>query len=447
MNLRTEQNPEGVLILRAAVAEADYAPEVEKALREYRRKANVPGFRPGMVPMGIINKMYRRGTVAEQAYRKANEAVFKHLEDNKIAIMGDVMPSELQKELDFNAPAPAEGYEFVFEAGVAPEVNITLDNSDKLTYYKMKVSKEMREGYRGNFTRRFGRLEDVDAVKAGDEALEVTLDNGTITADDAYIGLVSMSEAERKPFIGKKVGDSMMVNVREIYKNPAQLASTLGLDQADLDTVAPEFTATVKRIRKFAEPALDAEFFTQAFPDGSVTDAAGFEKYIDASIATDLARDSDYLLSIQLKNHLLAKANLKLPETFLKNWLFAVNEGKFTMEQIEADFAGFLRMMAWDLIQKHFAEKLNLEVGQDDMVAEAKNIARMQFAQYGMSGVPDETLEGYAKSILGNREEAQRIYERVREEKTLGALKPLVTITEKSISRDEFQKIANETSN
>ncbi len=444
MNLTTEQTPEGVMILKAAVAEADYAPEVEKALREYRRKANVPGFRPGMVPMGIINKMYRRGVVAEQAYRKANEAVFKHLEDNKIVIMGDLMPSELQGELDFNAPA-AE-YEFVFEAGVAPTVDVAIDKSDKLTYYKMKVSKEMREGYRANFTRRFGRLEDVDAV-TGDEALEVTLDNGTITADDAYIGLVSMSEAERKPFIGKKVGDSIIVNVNEIYKNPAQLASTLGVKQEELEGIAPEFTATVKRIRRFAEPEMNAEFFTQAFPDGSVTDAAGFDKYIDDAIAADLARDSDYLLSIQLKNHLLAKANLKLPETFLKNWLYAVNEGKFTMEQIEADFAGFLRMMAWDLIQKHFAQSLGLEVKQDDMVVEAKEMARMQFAQYGMSSVPDETLEGYAKSILGNKEEAQRIYERVREDKTIGALKPLVTITEKSVSREEFQKIANENAN
>ena len=444
MNLNTEQRPDGVMILKAVVAAADYAPAVEKSLREYRRKANVPGFRPGMVPMGIINKMYRKGAVAEQAYRKANEAVFKHLEDNKIAIMGDVMPSDQQGELDFGGDA-AE-HEFVFEVGVAPEVNITLDKGDKLTYYKIKPAKEMREGYRGNFTRRFGRLEDVDKV-TGDEALEVTLDNGAITADDAYIGLVSMSEDERKPFKGKKTGEAMIVNVREIYKNPSQLASTLGVKQDELDGIAPEFTATIKRIRKFAEPALDEEFFKMAFPDGKVTDAAGFEKYIDDALAADLARDSDYLLSIQLKNHLLAKANLKLPEQFLKNWLFAVNEGKFTMEQIEADFAPFLRMMAWDLILKHFSATLGLEVNQDDMLAEAKAVAQMQFAQYGMSSVPDETLEGYAKSILGNKEEAQRIYDRVREDKIITALKPLATVTEKSVSRDEFQKIASETSN
>ncbi len=444
MNLTTEQRPDGVMILRAAVSEADYAPEVEKSLREYRRKANVPGFRPGMVPMGIINKMYRRGVTAEQAYRRANEAVFKHLEDNKISILGDVMPSEEQGELDFDGGATE--HEFVFEVGVAPEVDITLDANDKLTYYKVKPSKEMREGYRGNFLRRFGRLEDVDKV-TGDEALEVTLDNGELQADDAYIGLVSMSEEERKPFIGKRVGDTMAVNVLEIYKNPQQLASTLGVKEDELDAINPAFTATVKRIRRFAEPELNEELFKMAFPDGKVTDAAGFEKYIDEAIAADLARDSDWLLSVQLKNHLLAKANPRLPEAFLKNWLYAVNEGKFTMEQIEADFAAFLRMMAWDLIAKHFSQTLGIEVTPEDMMEEAKAVAQIQFAQYGMSQVPDETLEGYAKSILGNKEEAQRIYERVREDKIIDALKPLAKITEKSVSREEFQQIASETAN
>jgi len=235
--------------------------------------------------------------------------------------------------------------------------------------------------------------------------------------------------------------------VKETYKNPAQLASTLGVGQDELDAIAPEFTATVTRIRKFAEPALDGEFFAMAFPDGSVADPAAFEKHIDDTLAADLARESDYLLSIQLKNHLLAKAGLKLPEQFLKNWLFAINEGKFTMEQIESDFAAFLRMMEWDLVQKHFAEKFDLKVEQEDMLTEAKAMAAMQFAQYGMSGVPDETLEGYAKNILSNREEAQRIYEQVRERKTLDALKPLVKTTEKSVTMDEFRKVASETAN
>ncbi|MDR2891449.1 MAG: trigger factor [Alistipes sp.] len=438
MNVTATEKPGKVMVLTATVTEADYAPEVDKSLREYRRKANVPGFRPGMVPMSIINKMYRKGAVAEQAYRKANEAVFKHLEDSKIDIMGDVMPSDDQPELDFDG---ATEHLFMFEVGVAPKVDVTVGADDKLTLNKIKPSKEMREGYRSNFLRRFSSLKDVDKVTK-DEALEVSLDGGDVHVDEAYVGLISMSDDERKPFVGKKVGDAIKVDVRKLYKDPKQLTAVMGIEEEQIESLAPEFTATVKRIRQFAEPALDGEFFKLAFPDGSVADAAAFEKYIDDAITADLARESGYLFSADLKKHLMAKANLSLPEEFLKKWLYAVNEGKFSMEEIEKDFAAFLQMMSWNLIMRHFADTMDIRVEQDDLMKEAKAIARMQFAQYGMSQVPDETLEGYAKSILGNKEEAQRIFEQVRERKILAALTPLVKTTEKSVSLEEFQKLA-----
>jgi FKBP-type peptidyl-prolyl cis-trans isomerase (trigger factor) len=312
MNLSTQQRPDGVLVLKATVSEADYTTEVEKSLRDMRRKANVPGFRPGMVPMGIINKMYRRGVVAEQAYRKANAEVFKYLEENKISLLGDVMPSDQQRDLDFEGGATE--HEFVFEAAPAPTVAVAAGPEDKFTLYKIKPSKEMKEA----------------------------------------------------------------------------------------------------------------------------------EGYDETRTAAALARESEYLLAIQIKNHLLAKANLPLPEAFLKNWLFAMNEGKFTMEQIEAEFPAFLRMMSWDLIAKHFTETLSIEVTKDDMMDEAKAIARMQFAQYGMNDVPEENIEGFAGNILATKEEAQRVYERIREDKIISAIKPLVKISEKSVSLEEFQKAASE---
>jgi FKBP-type peptidyl-prolyl cis-trans isomerase (trigger factor) len=312
MNLLTDMRPEGVMILKATVAAADYEPEVEKALREMRRKANVPGFRPGMVPMGMINKMYRRGAVAEQAYRKANAAVLKHLEDNKIALLGDVMPSDEQGDLDFGGDATE--HEFVFEAAPAPTVTVTAGPEDKFTRYIIAPSKEMKEQ----------------------------------------------------------------------------------------------------------------------------------EGYDETRTTEALAREGEYFLSIQIKNHLLAKANLRLPEAFLKNWLFAMNEGKFTMEQVEAEFPAFLRMMSWDLIARHLSDTLGIEVSQDDMMEEAKALAKMQFAQYGMADVPDETVEGFAKSILATKEETGRLYERVREDKIMTAVKALVKISDKKVSFEEFQKIASE---
>jgi trigger factor len=290
--------------------------------------------------------------------------------------------------------------------------------------------------------RRFGRLEDVDKV-AKDEALEVTLDNGTLHVEDAYIGLVSLSDEERKQFKGKKVGDSMIVNINEIYKNPQQAASILGVEQSELAALQPEFTATVTRIRRFAEPALDEEFFKTAFPDGSVTDEAGFAKFGDQQIEAELNRESDYLFSMQLRDYLLKKADLAMPEDFLRRWLFTVNEGKFTQEEIDKDFPAFLKMMAWSRIQNYYIDTLGIKIEQEDMIAEAKNIAQMQFAQYGMSSVPDDTLTGYAQSILSNKEEAQRIFENVRQQKVIEAVKGSIKTTNKSVSVDEFQKVAS----
>jgi trigger factor len=439
MNITTEQKQGGTLLVTVTVTDADYAAEVDKRLREYRRSANMPGFRPGMVPMGIIRKMYRKGVVAEQAYRSANEGAYKYLQDNKIEYMGDLLPSDEQGELDFDNDTE---FVFKFEIGEAPVVDINLDDNDKLTYYKIKVDEGMKNSWRSNFMRRFGHLEDVDSVTS-DEALEVSLDNGTLHVDDAHIGLVSLSEEERKQFVGKKLGDSMIVNINELYKNPQQAASILAIEQSELASIQPEFTATITKIRRFVEPTLDEEFFKIAFPEGDVTDEAGFDKYVDEQIEKELAKESDYLLSVQLREYLLKKANLAMPEEFLHRWLLAVNEGKFTNEEIEHDFPKFLNMMTWGRIENHYFDTLGLKMEKEDMLAEAKNIARAQFAQYGMSQVPDQYLTDYANNILSKEDESRYIFDQVRERKVIDAVKGLIKLKEKSVSVEEFQKIAN----
>lgn len=205
MKIVREQRDGGSSLLRIKVGETDYAQEVEKALRDYRRKANIPGFRPGMVPMGIVKKMYGKGVVAEQSYRMASNAAFDYLQKEKIDYLGDVIPSDEQGGFDFEN---GKEFEFVFEFGEAPEIKLDLTDKDKVTYNRIKVDKKMHDDYRSNFLRRFGRLVDTEKVTA-DEALGVTLDNGDMNVADAYVGLISMSEEERKPFIGKKVGAIM----------------------------------------------------------------------------------------------------------------------------------------------------------------------------------------------------------------------------------------------
>ena len=211
--------------MKVVVNEEDYGAAVEKQLREYKRKANIPGFRPGMVPMGVVKKMFGKGAVAEQSYHVASNSVFEYLQKENIDYVGDVIPSEEQGAFDFENNTE---FEFMFEIGEAPKIELELSAKDKVTYNKIKVDKKMHNDYRSNYLRRYGRLVEVDKV-ANDEALNVTLDNGDMRIEEAYVGLISMSEEERKAFKGKKVGYKTTVNINELYKKPEQRAAVLSV--------------------------------------------------------------------------------------------------------------------------------------------------------------------------------------------------------------------------
>ena len=424
MNIVRENLEDGTTLLKATVGEADYNEAVDKALRTYKRKANVPGFRPGMVPMSIINKMYRKGVVAEEAYRTASKGCFDYIEKEKLTLVGDMIPSDKQQPLDFDNDTE---YEFAFEVGIAPEINIALSKKDKVKKYAIAIEDKMRDGYRGNFTRRFGKLVDVDSVETED-ALTVTLDQPEMKIEEAYVGLIGMSDAARKPFLGKKVGDTMEVDVNELYPNPAQRAAILQVKEPELEGINPKFTLTITKIRRFTEPELNEEFFKMAFPEGNVKTAEEFAQYIDAQILRDLKREADYLFTLDVRKLLLDKANLTLPAAFLKRWLYTINEGKFSMEEIEKDFDKFLDMMKWNLVQKHYVNELKLEVTPEEATEEAKAMAAQQFAYYGMSQVADDMLANYAKSILENKEESRKVYEKIFEQKVIDAVVPQIML-------------------
>ena len=438
MKITREQRESNCSLLKVVVGEADYGEAVEKLLRDYKRKANVPGFRPGMVPMGIIRKMYGKGAVAEQAYKLASNSVFEYLQKEGIDYVGDVIPSEEQGDFDFENNTE---HEFMFEIGEAPKVELALSAKDKLTYHKIKVDKKMRDAYKDNYLRRYGRLVDVEKVKK-DEALTVILDNGDMRIEDAYVGLISMSDEERKPFINKKVGSKMNVNINELYKNPAQRASILGVKEEELEGINPEFKLEIKQVRQFANPELNEEFFKMAFPAGDVKSEEELDALMAAEIEKELARETDYLFTIHVRNFIMEKAALQMPEAFLKRWLYTINEGKFSMEEIEKDFDGFVKMFTWNYLQKHFIQTANLSVSPEEVEAEAKEFAKAQFAQYGMPSAPEEMVANFAKQILENKEQAQKIYEKLYEVKVVEYVKSQIKVTNKAVTSEEFAELA-----
>ena len=440
MNITREQREVGTSLLKVVVNEQDYGEAVEKMLREYKRKANIPGFRPGMVPMGVVRKMYGKGAVAEQAYKIASNSVFEYLQKEGIDYVGDVIPSDEQGDFDFENNTE---HEFMFEIGEAPKIEVALSKDDKLTYNKIKVDAQMIEGYKDNYLRRYGRLVDVEAV-AKDEALTVALDNGEIAVDDAYVGLISMSDEERAAFLGKKVGDKMEVDVNELYKSASQRAAILKVKEEELESINPKFTLEIKQIRQFANPELNEEFFKMAFPAGNVNSEEELDAFLSAEVETELSREADYMFANTVRKFLVEKAGLQMPTEFLKRWLYVINEGKFSKEEIEKDFDGFIQMFTWNYLQKHFIQTADLKVSQEEVEAEAKEFAKAQFAQYGMPSAPEEMIANFSKQILENKEQAQKIYEKLYEMKVVEYVKSQVKVTTKAVSSEEFAKLAQE---
>ena len=426
--------------MKVVVNEADYGQAVEKQLRDYKRKANVPGFRPGMVPMGIVKKMYGKHVVAEQSYHLASNSVFEYLQKENIDYVGDVIPSEEQGEFDFENNTE---FEFVFEIGEAPKIEIELSAKDKVTYSKIKVDKKMHTEYRSNYLRRYGRLIDVDKVEK-DEALNVTLDNGDMRIEEAYVGLISMTDEERKEWKGKKVGYKTTVNINELYKKPEQRAAILSVKEEELESIKPEFELEITKIRRFADPELNEEFFKMAFPAGNVNSEEELDKFIDEEIERELKRECDFMFVNQMRKFIIEKAGLQMPEEFLKRWLYVINEGKFSREEIEKDFPAFIKMFTWNYLQKHFITEGDIKVTPEEAKAEAMSFAQMQFAQYGMPSAPADMLEGFAKQIMDNKEQLQKIYEKLFEEKVVEYLRGKIKVTEKAVSAEEFAKLAEE---
>ena len=440
MNITREQRDGGISILKVVVNEADYGQAVEKQLRDYKRKANVPGFRPGMVPMGIVKKMYGKHVVAEQSYHLASNSVFEYLQKENIDYVGDVIPSEEQGDFDFENNTE---FEFVFEIGEAPKIELELSAKDKVTYSKIKVDKKMHGEYRSNYLRRYGRLIDVDKVEK-DEALNVTLDNGDMRIEEAYVGLISMTDEERKEWKGKKVGYKTTVNINELYKKSEQRAAILSVKEEELESIKPEFELEITKIRRFADPELNEEFFKMAFPAGNVTSEEELDKFIDEEIERELKRECDFMFANQMRKFIIEKAGLQMPEEFLKRWLYVINEGKFSREEIEKDFAAFINMFTWNYLQKHFITEGDIKVTPEEAKAEAMSFAQMQFAQYGMPSAPADMLEGFAKQIMDNKEQLQKIYEKLFEEKVVEYLRGKIKVTEKAVSAEEFAKLAEE---
>lgn len=447
MNIAREDIDALNTVVRVNIEKADYAEKVSKALKEQRKKAVIKGFRPGMAPESLIHKMYYKYILVEEVSRMASDKLFDFIKDNNIKTLGEPLPSENQSKINWDTD---ENFELAWDLGIAPEFDIKFGKKDKFPFYKIQPNDEIRKNFSESHRNRHGKYEPVKKtdekglVKATLSELnedESPRENG-VTVEGASISIALVAdEAERKKLVGVKVGDVLTIDTEKAFPNQADRAALLHTKKENLEGIQPLFQLTVTETMAFVAAELNQEFFDKVYGEGVVTSEEDFNKKIDEEIERNLDLESENRFALDIKDKMLDKLKMELPKEFLIRWLVAINEGKFTREQIEAEFPLFEKDLKWQLVSNKVAEEQKFNVTEDELREFAMGYARSQFAAYGMNFLPEEYIARYANDILKNREEMKKIHERILDKKVVDWFKENVTLDTKEVSIDEFNKL------
>ncbi|PZX19264.1 trigger factor [Breznakibacter xylanolyticus] len=449
MNISKQTIDDLNAVLTLTVEKADYETRVNDALNNYRKKVQMPGFRPGKVPAGMVKKMYGKSILADEINKLVSENLSNYITDNKLNLLGEPLPSEKQQLVDFDAN---ESFEFIFDIATAPEFEADLSKKDKLPYYTIAITDEMIDQQIKSVTGRFGKNEVVDVISDQSmiKASLVELDaNGNakqdgIQVDETVISMmVAKDDAERNKLVGSKVGDAVVMNLAKAYPNANELSYMLKISKEQAEGLTSDFKVTVNEITEFKYAELNQDLFTQLYGEGVVNNEEEFKNKVKEELANNLAFESDYRFQLDAREKLVAKFDIKLPEAFLIRWIKATNHGndKLTDEQINAEMPKFIEDLKWQLIKNKVIEANKLEIDHQDVLAAAKQAARIQFMQYGLSNIPEDYLENYAMDMLNKEEQRRQFAQGAINTKVLNFIKEAVKLDEKELSRDEFNKL------
>ena len=422
------------LELTITVAAEDYAENRKKRLNDYRKKAEFKGFRKGMVPMSLVEKMYGPQALGDSVNDAVAAELNNFIQENNLRVLGEPLPSVDQPETEWVA-----GNDFTFKFDIAenPEISFELSKDDEVTYYTITVTEAAKNEMKNNLLRQYGSLEEGEAAKEEDFII-VDFEQGETKVEGTYVALRNVAEAARASFVGVKPGDVLDVNVNEAFENETDRASMLKVNKDELATLDPMFKMTVKNVKTFVNAPLTEETFEKIF---GVKTEAEFDAKVEERIRAEYAQEADFRFSKDAKTYLLEKANVTVAEKFLKRWSYVINDGKFTMEDIEKDWPLFIVDYKWQMVRSYLMQKYNVQIEEADLLASAKGFAAYQFAMYGMNNVPEEQLEAFAKNILSQEEQGRRILEQVENEKTFAAVREVVTLKKKKISVEKFREL------
>ena len=431
-------------VLTMTMEPADYQEAVNKELRQLRQKANIPGFRPGMVPIGLVKKMYGKGVMAEVINREIGVKLSEYLEKEKLNILGDPLPNEeLTPKVDFDNQ---DTFTFAFDIALAPEFDAKLNGKNKLTHYTITVTDEMVEKQLQSYAERFGEYVEADDVKEGDVLKGVLTEQkeGGIVKENAILNPQYIKlKTQQKKFYGAKKGDVITFNPMKAFNSEVEVASMLDIKKEEAAELKSNFTFELKGITRHEAAKIDGELFAKVFGENNVKDEKAFRAQIRKEIEENMAEDTKYKFGLDAKEAIMKKMEkVTFPEDFLRRWVKATNE-KITDEELERDFPKMIEQLKWSLAKDQLMKQFDIKVEKEDVEAYAKEVAKMQFMQYGLMHVDEQYLTNFANEMLKKEDQLRGLVERVAENKIFEALKGVAKIEEKTISHEDFGKLFN----
>ena len=450
MNIVRKDLDQNNALVTLRIEKADYTEKVDKKLRETRKKANIPGFRPGMVPAGLIKKMYGKAMLAEEINKLVSDNLYNYIRENNVNILGEPLPNESeQKAIDFDTQ---EDFEFVFDLGIAPEFEVELTKKDKVKFYTITVSDEMIENQLKSYTGRYGKYIQEEVVEEKDmlkgELLEMAngkVNESGLKVQDATLTAAYMKDdAQKALFVGAKKGDIITFNPTIAFESETEISSMLKISKEAAKEMVSDFQLKIDSITRYHESEIDQELFDKVYGEGTVKSIEEFRAKIKENIQENLNADSEYKFGVDAQEMLVAKYNdIVFPDAFLKRWVLSSNEN-LTLETLETDFPKMIDNLKWQLIKNKLEKANEIKIENADIDGYARKMAKAQFAQYGMIGMDDEIIANYSKDMMKKEETARNVMDKVAEEKILAVIKGAVKLENKEISIDDFNKMFEE---
>lgn len=443
---------ESIDAMRAHVSvtleKCDYEGRVKSSLKSYKKQAQMPGFRVGKIPMGLIKKQYGKSVLADELNKLLSEALQKHVVDNKLDVLGNPIPSEtLEDSGDWDNP---DAFTFHYEIGLAPELNLDLKKA-KFTRHTIPVDKKAIENRIKDMQRQHGKVNDVkeagnkDMVLGTFEQLDENgeiLEGGIENRSSISIEFIEDKKIQKK-LVGSKINDVVVLDPAKITKGHDDLGKMLGITHEQVHDLKGEFKFGIEEIKSLEEHEVNQELFDKIYPQGEVKNLKDFKGKIEKDLEEYFDRDAEWVFRRRFVIDLVAHMKINLPEAFLKRWIMLTNEKPVTPEQLDKEFAGYADSLRWQLVQKAVMADQDMKVTADELEIEAKKFIGVQYAQYGMP-MDEETMSNVAKSMLAQEDERRRITDVIIERKVVDHLKTLVTIKDKSISYEKFAELAAE---